>query len=143
MIKNEWSGVYSRQRSYILQCDFSYMISPDMFREFALDELKGTAKWLKRASYHLDGTGCLPNLGDILKIDEIGMVQWVPGEGTPHGACWTDTYRQILDSGKNAQFMGTPEQFVEVVDLLGSAKGFYYNVGEVEQMPSCLENVWK
>lgn len=122
----DWTGVYSSKKTHILQCDFSYMISNEMFREFALDELRKTAKRLKRANYHLDGKGCLPKLKDILSIDEIGMVQWVPGDGTPTGACWIDTYREILNSKKNAQVIGSFGDFEDICRLLGSGKGLYY-----------------
>jgi 5-methyltetrahydrofolate--homocysteine methyltransferase len=33
-VYSDWSGVLCEKPSYILSCDFSYMISPDMFREF-------------------------------------------------------------------------------------------------------------
>ena len=36
---SDWSGPYCREPSYVVQCDFSYMISPDMFREFVADDL--------------------------------------------------------------------------------------------------------
>ena len=122
----DWNGIYSNKKSYILQCDFGFMLSNDMFREFAFEEIKKTAGKLGRASYHLDGKGCLKDLKDILTIDEIGVVQWVPGAGTPHGACWIDTYREILASGKNAQIVGEFNHFEEVAEALGTAKGLYF-----------------
>ncbi|HEY0258144.1 MAG TPA: hypothetical protein VGC39_11920, partial [Candidatus Methylacidiphilales bacterium] len=43
-----WCQIYSDRPYYILQCDFSYMISPEMFREFAQWELEATSQRLAR-----------------------------------------------------------------------------------------------
>ncbi len=41
---SEWSVTYSIQPTYILQSDFSYMISPRMFKKFCLPELAVTCQ---------------------------------------------------------------------------------------------------
>lgn len=122
----DWNHFLSRTPTYIQQCDFSYMISPGMFNEFALGEISKTAKKLGKSTYHLDGVGCLGNLDELLKIDEIQMIQWVPGEGNPYGAHWINEYKKILGSGKLAHITGSFHDFDEVASALGSAKGLAF-----------------
>lgn len=97
---SQWFGTYSEKPSYILQCDFSYMISPDMFREFVAEELAASAKRLTHPLYHLDGIGEINHLPQILDIDAIGGIQWVPGDGEPSLRNWDELLAQILASGK-------------------------------------------
>ena len=73
---SDWSGIYSDRPSYMLQCDFSYMISPKMFGRFVLPELQATCKRLSRSFYHLDGIGQIPHLDQILSIPELDGVQY-------------------------------------------------------------------
>lgn len=124
----DWNGILSEVPNQMLQSDFSYMISDDMFREFALEEIRASAKRMGRANYHLDGVGCLSFLDDILSIDEIHMVQWVPGDGQPTGLHWMDIYRRIRESGKCTQVIGAFADLEAVVKELGSGAGVYYNI---------------
>lgn len=124
---SDWNGLYSPVPSYILQCDFSYMISPEMFREFALPSLESMASRLGNAAYHLDGKGELPHLDMILGIDKIRDVQWVPGDGTPHGICWLDLYKRIKDAGKAYQIISNVEEMKKIYDVLGGS-GMYLDL---------------
>lgn len=100
---SDWSSIYHEKPSYMMQCDFAYMIGPDMFREFVLDELKQTARHLDNAFYHLDGIGQLKHLDMLLSAEEIKGIQWVPGEGEPLKTDWSDVYRRISGAGKKIQ----------------------------------------
>ena len=80
---SDWSCIYSDKPSYVLQSDFSYMVSPDMFEEFILDEVKRSCKRLDRSIWHLDGVGELQHLDYLLSIEELNGIQWVPGDGKP------------------------------------------------------------
>lgn len=97
---SDWLGVYSPKPSYVLQCDFAYMVSNPMFREFALAELSQSAARLHRAFFHLDGRGMLRHLDDILAIEHIHAIQWVPGDGSPRQDEWPEVYRKIAAAGK-------------------------------------------
>ena len=57
-----WDGLLSDTPSYIIQCDFSYMISNPMFRQFVLETLRTDTQRLDRTIYHLDGIGELNHL---------------------------------------------------------------------------------
>ncbi len=99
----DWSGIYSPKPSYMLQCDFCYMISTDMFKTFVAPELSKTASKLHRPFYHLDGIGQLRHLDTLLATDEINGIQWVPGEGDPRKQDWSEVYRRISKAGKKIQ----------------------------------------
>jgi len=56
-----WSPIWSTGKTYMLQCDFSYMISPDMFERFVLPDLTACCEHLDHGFYHLDGKGQIPH----------------------------------------------------------------------------------
>lgn len=96
----DWNGLLSREPAYILQCDFCYMMGPDMFRRFVLPTLQEDVRRLTNTIYHLDGIGELPHLDQILSIPELNAVQWVYGTGQPGPYAWLDVYKKILNAGK-------------------------------------------
>lgn len=95
-----WYGLYNEKPGYILQSDFCYMISPEMFDTFVGPELESSAKRLFNAVYHMDGIGQIPHLDSLLKIDAIKGYQWQPGDGTPRTMNWDDLHLRILNAGK-------------------------------------------
>ena len=123
-----WTPIFSESRYYMLQCDFAYMIGPDMFDEFVKPELISSCRRLENAFYHLDGPGQLPHLDSLLAIPELKGIQWVPGAGERDVAHWPDIYRKIRDAGKLIQvFTGQFNGGLELADILtkqlGSLKG--------------------
>ena len=110
-----WAGLLSEKPSYVIQCDFSYMISNPMFKEFVLETLRMDTQKLHNTIYHLDGIGELNHLDDILALKELNAVQWVFGDGKPPAECWLDVYRRILAAGKQIQITGTPESYLKVI----------------------------
>lgn len=118
-----WASIYSADPYYMLQCDFAYMIGPDMFDEFVLPELKATCDRLVNPFYHLDGIGQLPHLDSLLKIESLKGIQWVPGDGQPDWAHWPQVYRKIRDAGKLIQLFGDISILDAVAEQLGTAEG--------------------
>ncbi len=111
----DWSTIYSDTPSYITQCDFSYMISPEMFNEFAYSELEYSSSRLSRTTYHLDGIGELNHLDSILKIKNLDGVQWIPGEGSAPYSEWPDVYKKIQAAGKLIQVGWSSFEELEVI----------------------------
>jgi len=124
-----WSGFYSQDPHYMLQCDFCYMIGPDMFDEFVKPELAASCRRMTNAFYHLDGTGQLPHLDSLLTIPELKGVQWVPGAGNPDHKHWPEVYRKIRDAGKLAQVYGELDTLDVLAEELGSAEGMILIAG--------------
>ncbi|WP_455620281.1 hypothetical protein [Eisenbergiella sp.] len=124
----DWTGLFCSEPSYVVQCDFSYMISPDMFREFVAEDLTQLCTHLPRTLYHLDGKGELPHLPQLLQIQQLDAVQWCPGDGAPRPMEWMDVYGQIRQSGKNMHILGDETDFRAIAGEVG-AKGLYFNAG--------------
>jgi len=99
----DWSAILSKERSYMMQSDFSYMLGPDMFDEFVLGELADTCAFLDRGCYHLDGIGQIPFIESLLETAKMDLIQWVPGDGDPATQDWFELYCQILDKDKHLQ----------------------------------------
>ena len=110
-----WSGLLSTDPSYIIQCDFSYMIGNPMFKQFVLDTLKKDTARLTHTIYHLDGIGELNHLDDVLSMEKLHAVQWVFGDGQPPAEEWMDVYRRINAAGKQIWICGTPESYLKVI----------------------------
>jgi 5-methyltetrahydrofolate--homocysteine methyltransferase len=126
---SDWSGIYSDQPAYMLQCDFSYMISPRMFGRFVLPELQATCKRLPRSFYHLDGVGQIPHLDQILSIEELDGVQWIHGDGKPDCSNWPELYQKIHGAGKHIQLISGEFAAIDaVIDQIGTAKGIQYSM---------------
>lgn len=122
-----WMPVFSSETSYNLQCDFSAMISPDMFEEFVLPELIASCKKLVNPFYHLDGPGELPHLDYLLSIPELKGIQWVPTAGAQDIPNWLELYRKIHDAGKLIHIWGPPDVIDAVVDQLGTGQGIVFS----------------
>lgn len=97
---SDWNGILSREGGYIPQCDFSYMLGPDMFEEFVMPVLREDTKRLRNTIYHLDGIGALKHLDQLLTLPDLKAIQWVYGVDQPGPHAWLEVYRKILDAGK-------------------------------------------
>ena len=119
----DWNGLLSRDPAYIIQCDFCYMLGPDMFRRFVLPTLQEDARRLTNTIYHLDGIGELPHLDQILSIPELNAVQWVQGTNQPGPYAWLDVYKKILDAGKQIMIIenGLENGYEELRPHLGKS----------------------
>ena len=130
---SDWSGLLSPTPSYITQCDFCYMISNPMFREFVLPTMQNDVNWLSNIIYHLDGVGELNHLDTLLELDKLTAIQWVAGAGKPGPMHWLDVYRKIKGADKRMMLLGKPDETIETIRTIGG-KDVYYkadlNIGE-------------
>lgn len=113
-----WVGLLSREPSYITQCDFSYMISNPMFKEFVLDTLVKDTERLTNIIYHMDGIGELPHFDDFLAMPKLKAIQWQMGDGQPDPIEWLDVYRKMEAAGKLIEIVRGPKPFLEVMEQL-------------------------
>jgi hypothetical protein len=118
-----WTPIWSPGKTYMLQCDFSYMISPDMFERFVMPDLVACCDHLDHAFYHLDGKGEIPHLDPLLSIDRLRGIQWIPGDGQPPPHEWLGLLKRIRDGGKLCQVFVSPEGARTIVKNLGG-EGF-------------------
>lgn len=124
----DWSGLLSPVPSYIIQCDFSYMIGNDMFQRFVLPTLKRDTERLSHTIYHLDGIGELTHLDSVLSLPGLEAVQWVYGAGKPGPMHWLHVYEKIRAAGKRMMLIGTPEETLDTFRAIGTG-GFYCRLG--------------
>ncbi len=112
MIKDERGGshfwAWAPGRMSKLQCDFSAMISPDMFREFMVPVLTEMTDRLDYCMYHWDGPGAIPHHDHLLSIPGITMIQWTPGAGVESvmDRRWWPLYHKTVDAGKKVILFG-------------------------------------
>ena len=122
-----WATVWSPGRGYMLQSDFSYMISPAMFARFVVPDLTACCASLDHGFYHLDGKGQLPHLDLLLGIDRLRGIQWIPGDGQPPPEAWLPVLKRIRDGGKLCQLTLSTEGARTIVKNLGG-RGFAFQL---------------
>lgn len=112
LLRDEVGGsiywVWAPGRLTKLQCDFSAMISPAMFREFMLPILIEMTERVSYSLYHLDGPGAICHQQALLSIPRLNMIQWQPGAGNePQWHLrWWPLLHAILDAGKKVMIGG-------------------------------------
>jgi hypothetical protein len=95
-----WAWAPGRMSKF--QCDFSAMISPEMFGEFMVPVLREMTERVSYCMYHWDGPGALPHHDHLLSLPDLDMLQWTPGAGnepTWHRRWWP-IYHKTLEAGK-------------------------------------------
>ncbi len=120
-----WTPLWSPGKTYMLQCDFSYMISPAMFERFVVPDLVACCEHLDHGFYHLDGKGEIPHLDLLLSIQRLRGIQWIPGDGQPPAHEWLPLLERIRAGGKLCQVFVTPEGARTIARNLGG-KGFLF-----------------
>ncbi|MCY2925647.1 MAG: hypothetical protein NT031_09430 [Planctomycetota bacterium] len=85
-----------------LQCDFSAMISAEMFGEFMVPVLREMTGKLDYCMYHWDGVNALQHHDHLLSLPRLTMLQWTPGAGQPGPSDpkWWPMHHKSLDAGK-------------------------------------------
>lgn len=145
----DWSKTLSRKRSSVIQSDISYMLSHEMFETFIFESLKKHTERLDRTLFHMDGVGELKNLKDLLSLEKLDAIQWVPGDfgGKESYAEWMDVYNQILDADKLVQIFLASYEEVETI-VRGVKKKGYIQQGmkifpaeQREYAISCVERI--
>ncbi|MDP2919216.1 MAG: hypothetical protein Q8O43_03240 [Dehalococcoidia bacterium] len=122
-----WAPLWSTRKTYMHQCDFSYMISPAMFERFVIADLDHCFKQMEHAFYHLDGKGQVPHLKMLLSLKSLKGIQWIPGAGQPPPSQWLPLLRQIRDAGKLCQLFVSAEESMTIAREIGG-KGFAFCV---------------
>ena len=118
-----WTPILSTGKTYMMQSDFAYMISPAMFERFVVPDLTTCCDHLDHGFYHLDGKGQIPHLELLLSIERLRGIQWIPGDGQPPPHEWLPLLKRIRDGGKLCQVFVSPEGARTIVKNLGG-RGF-------------------
>ncbi|MFO7871543.1 MAG: hypothetical protein R6V03_08955 [Kiritimatiellia bacterium] len=118
-----WSPVYSTP----VQLDLLALISPQMFRDFFLDEVKLQCSIPDNAIFHLDGPDAVKHLDIICELP-INAVQWVPGAGNGPMTKWLDLLKEIQARGKGL-YIGCSRDELEIILKELSSNGLYICTG--------------
>lgn len=139
-----WSPVWFPGRGYMLQSDFSYMISPRMFKRFVLPDLIACTEAMDYGFYHMDGKGQIPHLDMLLSIPRLRGIQWQPGAGAPMAEGWIDLLERIRDGGKLCQVYVHRQGALEIARQIGG-RGILFYVEEpyltTEQAETFMEQM--
>ncbi len=105
-----WVPAYSRKKYVALQNDFSGLISPKMFEELFLYEIRELSGCLDNSIYHLDGPCALGNLDSLLATDSLDGIQWIPGAGAKPMKEWVNICSKVLNSRKCLHICCQPDE---------------------------------
>lgn len=139
-----WLPFYCEKKFAVIECDFVCLISPEDSRKLLIPALTEEAEFLDHSIFHLDGVGALVHLDDILKIEAIDGIQWVPGDGKPPMIEWIDLLKKIQSHNKGLFIQAKPEE-VKLFHKELKPEGVFYmveanNVKEAEELLSWLKN---
>jgi 5-methyltetrahydrofolate--homocysteine methyltransferase len=97
-----WMNLWSPLKWYPIQCDYAYMLSPKLFKEFVSPYVMEQCERLDHPLYHLDGVGQIVHLDELLRIEKLRGIQWVPGAGKSDTSSevWIEMYKKIISKGK-------------------------------------------
>jgi len=123
-----WAPMWCHERFYMLQSDFAYMISPQMFERFVMPDLVTMCDHLDYGFYHLDGKKQIPHVDMLLSIERLRGIQWTPGDGAPPADQWLPLLRRIRAADKLCQGDVSPDGALTIARELGG-KGFAFMVG--------------
>lgn len=137
-----WMYTWSKGKHLQLQVDFSVMISPEMYEEFALPELEGMANWLDNSVYHLDGQEQIRHLDMILSVKKLNMIQWTPVAGQPDTSEFIPVLRKIQQAGKGLVLVPKKQEIEKLLNGL-SSKGLQLIINDAESEDEAKEIIKK
>ena len=138
----DWMGIWAPGRYFTAANDFSYMISPAMYRDIFLPALEMQVKHLDYCLYHVDGTGAFGHVDTLCGIPGLQAIQISPGVTSPLDHM--DILRRVQSAGKNLHISLPPEQVEPALEAL-SSRGLFINTwcGSEEEARQLLNNAEK
>ena len=127
MGSNGWACLWAPKPMYMLQSDFAYMISPAMFKRFVMPDLEECCEAIAYPFYHLDGKGQIRHLDQLLSLEKLRGIQWIPGAGAPPAEEWLDLLRRIREGRKLCQVYASVAGARKIINELGG-KGFAFEI---------------
>jgi hypothetical protein len=122
-----WDSLWAPGSHYPLQNDFSYMISPRMFRRVFLPTIEMQTEYLDYSVYHVDGEAAYAHVDALCELPRLNALQIIPGAGKPSALHWMDMLKKIQSRGKSLQIF-IPPQEVELALSELSARGLWLGV---------------
>ncbi len=133
--------LYSMEGAAALECDFSCMISREMFRRWVLPALEEEASYVKNAVYHWDGPGALTHREALMGSRNLYTLAFAPGAGGGRHIDYLDLLLEIQKHGKAVHVTGTIEEMKYMHRFLDPEKVAYFtfNMDSPEEVEMLLE----
>jgi hypothetical protein len=114
----DWLHLWAPGTMKVFQCDACVMLSPRLFNDLFLEEIRRECACVDYSFYHLDGSAEMRHLDALLSIEELDGIQWTPEPTVPSNpAHFAHVWRRVQEAGKKLMFFVTP---AHVRLLLGS-----------------------
>ena len=118
-----WMSLWAPGRIDQLACDFSTVLSPQMFRDYFVPDINKLGAWTEYGMYHLDGPACIHNhLDTLLEVECIKAIEFTPGAGAPPTLTqeYIPYYQRILESGKRLYLLAEPKEVQPLCEAIPS-----------------------
>lgn len=119
-----WFNLWSPGKFYAAQNDFSYMISPRMFRDVFLPVIEKQTRFLDHTVYHVDGIGAFAHVPALCELPRLQALQVLPGEGKPGPLYYMETLKYVQRAGKNLHISIAGDEVERALKEL-SARGLF------------------
>lgn len=141
-----WMSLWAPGRIDQLACDFSSVLSKQMFKRIFVSDIMKMGEWTEYGMYHLDGQACIRHhLETLLGIDCIKAIEFTPGVGSLPTLTeeYIPKYRQVLESGKKLYLLANPSEVQSLCKSLPS-KGLFLctNVNSRDEGENLLSNLY-
>ena len=117
-----WFNLWSPGKFFAAQNDFSFNISPAMFRDIFLPTIERQTKFLDHTVYHVDGVDAFAHVDALCELPQLDALQILPGAGKPSPLHYLDELRKVQAAGKNLHITIRSEEVADALSLL-SARG--------------------
>lgn len=122
-----WMNTWAYGKHTQMQSDISVMLSPEMFEEFVMPELKAQSEWIDHPLYHFDGVEQTRHLDMLLSLEKLETIQWTCVEGQPSPLEYIPVLKKIQKAGKRLFIILKPNEVEHILTEL-SSKGLYLKV---------------
>lgn len=119
-----WFPLWAPGKFYAVQNDFSYMISPALFRKLFLPVIERQTQFLDYSVYHVDGVGAFAHVPTLCELPRLQALQILPGAGKPSPLHYLETLKYVQRAGKNLH-ISIPCGEVETALAELSARGLF------------------
>ena len=104
-----WFDAFGKKSTCVLACDFICMISGEMVRRWFIPTIEYEASFIDNVIFHWDGPGALRHFDDIMGIEKIHTIAFVPSPGQSH-IDYIELYKKCQVHGKCVKVGGNVEQ---------------------------------
>ena len=137
-----WYELWSPGKFYASHNDFSYNISPGMFRDLFLPAIEMQTRFLDHSVYHVDGIGAFVHVDALCELTHLQAIQILPGAGKPSPLNYLDILKKVQRAGKNLDITIPPDEVQTALELLSARGLFIHTWCETETLArQLLKNV--